>query len=127
MYASLADRSTRRLLKSLANVDLLSIDELGYVNIKPEQTNIFFKLMEERHHRKPTMITTNLLYANWPDFLAHPALTQGALESPARALPHHRHRRALHPSPDRLIDSIVGQTPFDPARAPLCARSRAES
>jgi DNA replication protein DnaC len=46
MYASLADRSTRRLLKSLANVDVLAIDELGYVNIKPEQTNIFFKLME---------------------------------------------------------------------------------
>ena len=28
-------------------------------NIKHEQTNIFFKLMEERHHRKPTLITTN--------------------------------------------------------------------
>ena len=59
MYASLADRSTRRLLKSLSNVDVLAIDELGYVNIKPEQTNIFFKLMEQRHHRKPTLITTN--------------------------------------------------------------------
>jgi DNA replication protein DnaC len=61
MYASLADRSTRRLLKSLANVDLLAIDELGYINIKPEQTNIFFKLMEERHRRKPTLISTNQL------------------------------------------------------------------
>src|SRR5260370_1334532 len=76
MYASLADRSTRRLLKSLANVDILAIDELGYVNIKPEQTNIFFKLMEERHHRKPTLITTNLPYATLTDFLANPALTK---------------------------------------------------
>jgi DNA replication protein DnaC len=68
MYASLADRSTRRLLKSLANVDLLAIDELGYINIKPEQTNIFFKLMEERHRRKPTLISTNQLCGaphNW--------------------------------------------------------------
>jgi DNA replication protein DnaC len=79
MYASLADRSTRRLLKSLSNVDVLAIDELGYVNIKPEQTNIFFKLMEERHHRKPTLITTNLLYPNWQDFLANPALTKALL------------------------------------------------
>lgn len=31
MYASLADRSTRRLLRSLARVDVLAIDELGYV------------------------------------------------------------------------------------------------
>jgi DNA replication protein DnaC len=35
--------------------------------------------MEERHHRKPTMITTNLPYANWPDFLANPALTKALL------------------------------------------------
>ena len=61
MYASLADRSTRRLLKALSKIDLLLIDELGYINAKTEQTNIFFKLMEERHHRRPTIITTNLL------------------------------------------------------------------
>ena len=60
MYASLADRSTRQLIRSLARVDVLAIDELGYLNIKPEQTNIFFKLMEERHHRRPTLLTTNI-------------------------------------------------------------------
>jgi DNA replication protein DnaC len=79
MYASLADRSTRTLLRSLARVDLLAIDEMGYLNIKPEQTNIFFKLMEERHHRRPTLITTNLPYAAWQDFLGNRALTQALL------------------------------------------------
>jgi hypothetical protein len=29
-----------------------------------------------RHHRKPTLFTTNLPYATWPDFLANPALTE---------------------------------------------------
>jgi DNA replication protein DnaC len=56
MYASLADRSTRKLLNRLINVDVLLIDEMGYWNLKPEQTNIFFKLMEERYRRKPTLI-----------------------------------------------------------------------
>ena len=79
MYASLADRSTRKLLRSLARVDVLAIDELGYLNIKPEQTNIFFKLMEERHHRRPTLLTTNLPYAAWQDFLGNRALTQALL------------------------------------------------
>src|SRR3989475_118858 len=52
MYASLADRSSRKLIKRLVRVDALLIDELGYVNVRPEQTNIFFKLMEERYGRK---------------------------------------------------------------------------
>ena len=60
MYASLADRSTRQLLKRLARLDLLLVDELGYLNLKPEQSNIFFKLMEERYRQHSTIITTNL-------------------------------------------------------------------
>jgi DNA replication protein DnaC len=39
MYASIADRSTRRLLNRLAKADVLVIDEMGYLNLRPEQTN----------------------------------------------------------------------------------------
>ena len=52
MYASPADRSTRQLLNRLARLDVLLIDEFGYLNLKPEQANTFFKLMEERYWRK---------------------------------------------------------------------------
>ena len=79
MYTTLADRSTCKFLKFLTNVDVLAIDELGYINIKPEQANIFFKLIEERHHRRPTLITTNLKYPLWQDFLGNPTLTKALL------------------------------------------------
>ena len=79
MYASLADRSTRRLLNALIRIDVLHIDELGYLNLKPEQTNIFFKLMEERYRRKPTIITTNLDYPEWQAFLGNKALVEALL------------------------------------------------
>jgi len=79
MYASLADRSTRQLLKRLARLHVLAIDELGYVNLKPEQSNIFFKLMEERYRQFPTIITTNLVYDEWPNFLGSRPLVEALL------------------------------------------------
>jgi DNA replication protein DnaC len=79
MYASLADRSSRKLLNRLARVDVLVIDEMGYLNLRPEQTNIFFKLMEERYRRRPTIITTNLDYAEWGNFLGNKSLVEALL------------------------------------------------
>jgi len=79
MYASLADRSSRALLRRLARLHVLVIDELGYLNLRPEQTNIFFKLMEERYRRQPTIITTNLDYERWAGFLGQKELTAALL------------------------------------------------
>ena len=79
MYASLADRSSRKLLNRLARVDLLVIDEMGYLNLRPEQTNVFFRLMEERYRRKATIIATNLEYEEWHNFLGNKALCDALL------------------------------------------------
>jgi DNA replication protein DnaC len=79
MYASLADRSTRRLMNRLARLDVLLIDEFGYLNLQPEQSNIFFKLMEERYHRHSTIITTNLIYDEWHNFLGNKQMVEALL------------------------------------------------
>jgi DNA replication protein DnaC len=52
---------------------------MGYLNLKPEQTNIFFKLMEERYRHKSTIITTNLAFEEWPNFLGNKALVDALL------------------------------------------------
>ncbi len=87
MYASLADRSSRELINRLMRVDLLLIDEMGYLNLRPEQSNIFFKLMEERYGRKATIITTNLEYEQWYDFLGNKEMVAALLDR----LRHHCH------------------------------------
>ena len=79
MYSSLADRSTRQLLNHLARLDVLLIDEFGYLNLKPEQSNMFFKLIEERYHRHSTIITTNLGYEEWPTFLGNKSMVEALL------------------------------------------------
>lgn len=80
MYASLADRSTRRLLNRLARVDVLLVDEMGYLNLRPEQSNAFFKLMDERYGKRSTIITTNLDYDQWYDFLGKKEMVQALLD-----------------------------------------------
>lgn len=80
MYRSLADHSSRKLLNRLIGLDLILIDEMGYLNLRPEQSNIFFKLMEERYGRKATIITTNLPYEEWYGFLGNKEMVGALLD-----------------------------------------------
>ncbi|HEX7480981.1 MAG TPA: IS21-like element helper ATPase IstB [Polyangiales bacterium] len=80
MYKSLADHSSRALIDRLMRVDLLLIDEMGYLNLRPEQSNIFFKLMEERYGKKATIITTNLDYDDWYGFLGQKEMVGALLD-----------------------------------------------
>ncbi len=68
LYASLADRTTSKILRKLCRLDLLVLDELGYLTLTSEQMNAFFKLMAERYlANKSTIITTNPDYPKWYD------------------------------------------------------------
>lgn len=80
MFTSMADHSSRKLVNRWARMDLLVCDELGYLNISSEQTNIFFRLMEERYNRrKATIITTNLEYPDWTRLLGNADLVEALL------------------------------------------------
>ena len=80
LYSSLADRSTPRLMKRLCTYQPLVIDELGYLTLKSEQVNSFFKLMGERYGRKSTIITTNLTYPAWYDLFQKKPLVDALLD-----------------------------------------------
>ncbi len=80
LFTSLADKSTRKLLNQLKTVDVLLIDEMSYLTLRPEQTNMFFRLMEERYGRKSTIITTNLDYDDWYGFLGRKEMVGALLD-----------------------------------------------
>lgn len=119
MYESLADRSTRRLLNHLANIDLLLIDEMGYLNLGREQTNIFFRLMEERYNRKSTIITTNLDYEQWYDFLGNKSMVEALLSR----LRHHCRTIKIDGPPLRVPDEEHAPTKPSPKRPPRKKKS----
>lgn len=80
LYASLADHSTTRLLKRLAAYDILAVDELGYMNLKPEHANALFQLLEQRYARKSTLITTNLDFDRWYELFRNKPLVDALLD-----------------------------------------------
>jgi len=80
LYKSVADHSEAKLIKTFASYDCLLIDELGYVEIEPVQVGLFFTLMNKRHKKKATLITSNLGFGQWESFLKNDQLTAALID-----------------------------------------------
>jgi DNA replication protein DnaC len=80
LFASLADRSEQKVLRRYVSYDCLVIDEVGYVEVEPAQVGLFFTLMQKRHKRKTTLITTNLGFSEWQSFLHNTHLTAALVD-----------------------------------------------
>jgi DNA replication protein DnaC len=56
-----------RTLESLSRVDLMIIDELGYLALTKQTAKLFFQLISKRYERCSTIITTNKPFEEWGD------------------------------------------------------------
>ncbi len=54
-----------RTLDSLSRVDLMIIDELGYLALTKQTAKLFFQLISKRYERSSTIITTNKPFEQW--------------------------------------------------------------
>ncbi len=80
LFASGADHSEDKVIKQYLSYDCLLIDELGYVEVEPAQVGLFFTLLQKRHRRKPTLITSNLGFSEWRSFLKNDHLTAALID-----------------------------------------------
>ena len=60
-----ADHSLLKKLHYYQSQDLLVCDEIGYLPLGTQGSNLFFQVISSRHDRKSTVITTNLPFADW--------------------------------------------------------------
>jgi DNA replication protein DnaC len=58
--------ATERRLQRYTKPDLLILDELGYVPVHAAAADLLFHIISRRHEKRPTIITTNLAYKQWP-------------------------------------------------------------
>ena len=53
---------------------------MGYIEVEPVQVGLFFTLMQQRHKKKPTLITSNLGFSDWRTFLKNDHLTAALID-----------------------------------------------
>jgi DNA replication protein DnaC len=54
-----------RLMKDLAALDLLILDEWGYCQISREASQLLFQVIAESYEKKSLIVTTNLPFSEW--------------------------------------------------------------
>jgi len=65
LAAAQVDHSLLKKLHYYQSPDLLICDELGYLPLGPDGSNLFFQVVTQRHQGKSTLLTTNLPFADW--------------------------------------------------------------
>jgi hypothetical protein len=75
-----SERSLRRARASLKKVDLLVLDELGFVPLPPSGAELLFDIVSDRYEKGSIALTTNLSFEEWISVLATEALTHALLD-----------------------------------------------
>jgi len=70
LLASQVDHSLIRKLKLYTEPTFLLIDELGYLSLDQQTSNLFYQVISTRHsHKRSTLITTNTAFSEWGNIL----------------------------------------------------------
>lgn len=74
------DRDLLRLRKQLSKLDLLILDELGYVPASKVGSELLFDVISSAYERQSLIVTTNLPFENWTEVLSSERLTGATLD-----------------------------------------------
>jgi DNA replication protein DnaC len=74
------NRSLQRFHKQLERLDLLILDELGYVPFAKAGAELLFDVVARAYERSSLIVTTNLPFENWTEVLGSERLTGAMLD-----------------------------------------------
>lgn len=70
LLSSQVDHSLIRKLRLYTEPALLIVDELGYLSLDQQSSNLFYQVISTRHSQKrSTVITTNTAFSDWGNIL----------------------------------------------------------
>lgn len=90
-------------LQHLAQYKVLIIDEVGYLPIDHQGSNLFFQLITRRYMNKSTIITTNMSFSRWGEVFSDTTLADAVLDR----LLHYSHIIRITGNSYRIKDKIA--------------------
>ena len=97
-----------RMLKALAKTDLLILDDWGLAVLTSSERRDLLEILEDRHGRGSTIVTSQLPVEHWHEAIGDPTLADAILDR----LVHNAHRLTL--AGESLRKRATGTKPIDP-------------
>jgi DNA replication protein DnaC len=87
LVASVVSHTLGKTLEALGRLDLLIVDELGYMPIDSQRGNLFFQLVSRRYEKGAIILSTNKPFDRWGDMFGDDVIASAILDR----LLHHCH------------------------------------
>jgi DNA replication protein DnaC len=91
-----------RLLNKLDKLDLLIVDELGYLSFSRAGAELLFQVFADRYERRSLLITSNLAFSDWGQIFQGERMTAALLDR----LTHHCHIFEMNGESYRFKESM---------------------
>jgi DNA replication protein DnaC len=73
-------RSLDRRLRYWSSVRLLVLDEIGYLSYDSRNADLLFQVVSRRYENKSLVLTTNLIFQDWPSIFPNAACTTALID-----------------------------------------------
>lgn len=94
----------KNMFKKLSSIELLIIDELGYLKMDIEKESIFFQLIRQRYEKRSLIVTSNLPLGKWNEVFTGQIAATAILDR----LLHHAHVLSITGDSYRVKNNVKG-------------------
>ena len=102
MVAATVSHNLGTMLETLGRLDLLIIDELGYMPVDTHRSNLFFQVVSRRYEKGAIILTTNKPFDRWGEMFGDDVIASAILDR----LLHHSHIIAINGPSYRIKDKL---------------------